>query len=296
MAHQGKLTCSCRHAQSRGIWIHLCMKALCSWFQFDFWLSSYSNSCYSPRELSINVLLQTCISGTVSAYPRRWNAQWRAVGTCAQVRRKEISPHHAQPNQCTLFDAMVLPQHLVLPAVSVLSSAAPSMHLNTHRAAPHHWISARAATTVNEDRGGANRGDICFAFVSSSETSAAFQPKERRDNPEDNAGWVCGLSTVWSREETHVHAPTPICCAIVIKVTSSACAFAIPIVIILTLQSSKEARSGNAWGIWVPAGCGAAVGRRAPHLSLCPKPPICMHPHTFPHAAPWSHLPRTLCF
>lgn len=96
------------------------------------------------------------------------------------------------PNQCTQLDAIVLPQHLVLPAVPVPSSALLPRHLSTHRAALHHWISARAAATMNDDHDGVNRGDICFAFESSSETSAAFQPKERRHNPEDNAGWVCG--------------------------------------------------------------------------------------------------------
>lgn len=45
-------------------------------------------------------------------------------------RKKEISRHRQQPNQCTLLDAMVLPQHLVQPAASVPSSAVLSRHLS----------------------------------------------------------------------------------------------------------------------------------------------------------------------
>lgn len=148
--------------------------------------------------LSKKVVLQTRTSETVYLCPPLqpqsqlllqggtsiWDAE---VHVQLRGGRRGTSPHHPMLRWPKLLAAVTSPLCPVLSAVHLLGVL---HHLHRRRTAfraetasreplPQGWI-----TTETQD--------ICFAFASSLEMSAAFQPKERRDSPEGNAGCPCG--------------------------------------------------------------------------------------------------------
>lgn len=144
------------------------------------------------------------------------------------------------------LDVMTSPLCLELPVVCLRDktgvlclppSLPPCLHL--HRCGAVSWAEPAAPRELLRQRVGSDRARAhLLCFCKQPENICSVPARQRRHNPEDNAGWLGGGSSVWGHPHPN---PCPDDTRFQAKSPSWVCAFVIPVVIIFA------SREGFGW-------------------------------------------------